>query len=121
MILAALFAIFFIGGPLVFWGFTRSEPSDFGQWVLGTVTALMAGMGMFLRYGFADLWGRHVVLTVLSLALIWLAWIGVLAFGAQALRRVHPGRQMRRWSGIIGAGGTTMPWFGLASANLVQG
>jgi hypothetical protein len=29
------------------------------------------------------------------------------------------GLGMHRWSGVMGAVGTTVPWFGLASANLL--
>ncbi len=54
-----------------------------------------------------------------SLLLIWLGWIGVLAFGTQALRRAHPGPSTRRWTAVLGAIGTTIPWFGLAWASLV--
>lgn len=117
MTLAVLFVVVFVGGPLAFRALTRAASGR----VLAIATAICALAGMALRYGFEDLWGRHVVLTVLSLALIWFAWIGVLAFGALKLRRVDPGQGMRRWTGVIGAAGTTVPWFGLVSANFLQG
>lgn len=118
MILTALFVVFFVAGPLAFRGLTRGRVQ---QRSLGVGTAVCAGAGLALRYGFAELWGRNVALTVLSIALIWFAWIGVLAYGARKLRQVDGGLCMRRWTGVIGAAGTTMPWFGLASANLLQG
>ncbi len=121
MILAALFVVFFLGGPLAFRGLTRGKPQRRAQRVLGVGTAICAAAGLALRYGFPDLWGRHVVLTVIGVALIWFAWIGVLAYGAQAMRQADNGLRMRRWTGILGAAGTTMPWFGLASANLLHG
>ncbi|MEP5728821.1 MAG: hypothetical protein ABJL67_05560 [Sulfitobacter sp.] len=121
MTLGALFVVFFVGGPLGFRMLTRAEPTAYRQWVLGMVTAILAGIGLAMRYGFPELWGRDVAVTVLSIGLIWFAWIGVLAYAAQALRRMDDGPGMRRATGVIGAAGTTMPWFGLASANLVQG
>ncbi len=121
MILALLFVVFFVGGPLAFRLITKVVPTDKSQRMLGIATAILAGSGLALRYGLVDLWGRHIGMTVLSISLIWFAWIGVLAYGARALRQVDTGTRMRRWTGVIGAAGTTMPWFGLASANLVHG
>lgn len=121
MILALLFVVFFVGGPLAFRALTRRGPQVGSQRRLMIGTAVCAGTGLMLRYGFAGRWGQDIVLTVVSIALIWFAWIGVLAFGAQMLRRADGGLRMRRWTGVIGAAGTTVPWFGLASANLVQG
>jgi hypothetical protein len=118
MILVALFVVFFVAGPLAFRSLTQSAVS---RRSLGIGTAVCAGTGLVLRYGFADLWGRNVAFTLISVALIWFAWIGVLAYGARKLRQVDGGLRMRRWTGVIGAAGTTMPWFGLASANLLQG
>lgn len=118
MTLILLFVVFFIGGPLAFRGLTSGR---FGQRALGIGTAVCAGIGLALRYGFPDLWGHDMGLTSISVALIWFAWVGVLAFGAGKLRQLDNGLRMRRWTGVIGAAGTTMPWFGLASANLLQG
>jgi hypothetical protein len=121
MILTLLFVVFFVGGPLAFRGLTREGPMVDSQRRLIIGTLVCAGTGLVMRYGFADLWGRNLQMTVVSVTLIWFAWIGVLAFGALKLRAMDQGVGMRRWTGIIGAAGTTMPWFGLASANLLQG
>ena len=121
MSLPLIFAVFFIGGPLAFRVLTRRGGSAAGQRALGLTTAVLAAAGLFLRYGFADLWGRHVALTVISIALIWFAWIGVLAYAARALRQADKSTAMRRWTAVIGAAGTTMPWFGLASADMFYG
>lgn len=119
MILTALFLLFFVGGPLIFRSVTRVKPSRQGLRRLGFATAFLAAGGIGLRYGFPQRWGQDVWFTGAGILLIWFAWIGVLAFGAQTLRRNDGGLRMRRWTGVIGALGTTMPWFGLASANLV--
>ena len=116
--LVAVFLLFFIGGPLIFRAVTLAKPSRLGLRALGLITAGCAVGGLGIRYGFEQ-WGQDVPLTLAGILLIWMAWIGVLAFGAQALRQADKGMRMRRWTGVIGALGTTMPWFGLASANLV--
>ncbi len=121
MSLPLIFAVFFLGGPLAFRALTRPGGALVGQRVLGVAIAVLAAGGLLLRYGFADLWGRHVALTVVSIALIWFAWIGVLAYGARALRQADRSLAMRRWTAVIGAAGTTMPWFGLASADMFYG
>lgn len=114
-----LFIIVFIGGPLAFRALTRSGPSPAAFRRLALFTALCAATGLTLRYGFAALWGRDLLLTGSGIAFIWGGWIGVLAYGAQVLRRIDPGLRMRRWTAVMGMAGTTMPWFGLASASLL--
>lgn len=84
-------------------------------------TALCAATGLTLRYGFADLWGQNLLITGTGIAFIWGGWIGVLAYGTQVLRRIDHGARMRRWTAVAGAAGTTVPWFGLASASLMAG
>lgn len=116
-----LFVIVFVGGPLTFRGLTCGGPSAAAFRRLALFSALCAATGLTLRYGFADLWGRDTLVTGGGIAFIWGGWIGVLAYGTQALRRVEPGRRMRRWTAVMGATGTTVPWFGLASASLMIG
>lgn len=114
-----VFLIIFVGGPMTFRGLTHGGPSPRAFRRLAMFTALSAAIGLTLRYGFSDLWGSNLVITGTGIAFIWGGWIGVLAYGAQALRRMDTGLRMRRWSAVMGAVGTTVPWFGLASANLL--
>lgn len=116
-----LFLIVFVGGPLAFRGLTRGGPSPAAFRRLAIFTALCAATGLTLRYGFANLWGQNLLITGAGIAFIWGGWIGVLAYGAQALRRIDHGVRMRRWTAVAGAVGTTVPWFGLASASLMVG
>lgn len=115
----ALFVIIFIGGPLCFRSLTRSGPSPAAFRRLALFTAICAATGLTLRYGFPALWGTNLLLTGAGITFIWGGWIGVLAYGAQALRRMDRGLRMRRWTAVMGAAGTTVPWFGLASASLL--
>jgi hypothetical protein len=119
MTYAALFVIVFLGGPLAFRALTQGGPSPVAFRRLALFTAFCAATGLTLRFGFAGLWGRNLLVTGSGLAFIWGGWIGVLAYGAQALRRMDGGLRMRRWTAVLGAMGTTVPWFGLASANLL--
>jgi hypothetical protein len=121
MSFAVLFVIIFVGGPLVFRALTRHGPSLVAFRRLAMFTALCAATGLTLRYGFAHLWGSNLLVTGGGVAFIWGGWIGVLAYGAQALRRTDGGLGMRRWTAVMGAAGTTVPWFGLASASLMIG
>ena len=59
---------------------------------------------------------RQVFLSVL---LIWLAWVLVMVVVARALQAASPTLTMRRWSRAICAMGTTVPWFGFATAQMM--
>jgi hypothetical protein len=119
MTFVVLFAIVFVGGPLAFRGLTRNGPSPAAFRRLAIFTALCAATGLTFRYGFAEVWGRNLLLTGAGVAFIWGGWIGLLAYGTQALRCMDNGVFMRRWTAVMGAAGTTVPWFGLASASLL--
>lgn len=119
--LIGVFALFFVGGPLVFRALTRPAPSREALKGLIVFAAVFALFGLGLRFGFAGSWGRDATLTVCCILALWLAWVGVLAFGVQTFRQAEPGLRMRRWTAILGAAGTTVPWFGLASAQVLVG
>jgi hypothetical protein len=112
------FAILFIGGPLVFRQLTRIA---FGQRILGlmAVALMVAAIGM--KYGAGDLWGEDMRVTMIVLLLIWMAWIVVLALGANALSRMSLDLHARRWVSVAGMAGTTVPWFGLVFARWLEG
>ena len=117
MTLIAVFLIVFVGGPLMFRFQTMRAPSPAGSRFL-VVFALACAVGALgLRYAEVSHWGGDPLVTAAGIVLIWFGWITVLAFGAQALRRADPGRAMRRLTAVLGAAGTTVPWFGLALAS----
>jgi hypothetical protein len=117
MMITVLFLVIFILGPLSFRVLTREAPSQSGSRRLAVLAAVCGIGGLGLRYGGSAQWGSNVVLTVAGIALIWFAWIAILAFGAQALRRADRGLSMQRWTAVVGYAGTTVPWFGLAWAS----
>ena len=120
MKLALVFLTVFVVGPVCFRWLTRAVPTRPRQRALMFFCLMMASGGLLLRYA-SGVWGQDMVATLLGVVMIWFAWIGVLAYGAQALRVADPSRRMRRWTGVLGAVGTTIPWFGLASARWVTG
>lgn len=120
--LVTIFLIFFIGGPLIFRTMTQKAPTSSRMRRLISLTAAFVAAGLVVRFALPNLWGQNLWVTAAGLLLIWRAWIGVLAFVALALRQNDPtSARMRRWTAIIGALCTTVPWFGLASANVMQG
>ena len=56
---------------------------------------------------------------LVSLGSLWLAWISAVAMVAMALRRLAPTVSVRRWLTIGALLATTLPWFGLATAQLM--
>ena len=116
MTLAVIFLIIFIVGPFTFRRLTVAIPSREALRFLGGFVFATALGGLLLRFALESVWGRGVTATAASLTLLWFAWIGVLALGAQALRRSEPSLRMHKWTGIIGSVRTTVPWFGLALA-----
>ncbi len=119
MTLILLFILVFVVGPLFFRALTKGLPSKGRMAFLAIFSFGCATTALAIRYGLARPLDADMLMAGLSLLLIWLGWIGVLAFGTQALRRAHPGTSMRRWTTVLGAIGTTIPWFGLAWASLV--
>ncbi|MEQ6249331.1 hypothetical protein ABMC89_10615 [Sulfitobacter sp. HNIBRBA3233] len=114
-----VFVLVFIGGPLAFRALTAAGPSPRAFRRLALFTAICAATGLVLRYAFAPVWGVNILVTGAAMVFIWGGWVGVLAYGAQALRRADRSVPMRRWTAVMGSLGTTVPWFGLASASLM--
>ena len=54
-----------------------------------------------------------------SIGHIWVAWIAVILFLAQRFSLLDNLLLMRRWTAMIRALATTVPWFGLASARMM--
>lgn len=120
-VLPLVFIFFFVCGPLMFRALTRDDLTNVRMYRLVGATWCFAIAGLGMQYMMVNHWGHDLWLTGVSVLLIWLAWIGVLAFVALALRGKDPGARMHRWTAIVGSIGTTVPWFGLASASLIQG
>ncbi|MAP14466.1 MAG: hypothetical protein CMH86_06080 [Oceanibulbus sp.] len=115
-----VFLIVFLIGPFLFKALIAVPPSLRAIRVLGAVVLAAFLTAIGLRYGLLRFWSDSLwLLGAVALAL-WSAWIAVIALVVQALRCADPRPAMRRWSGVLGAVGTTVPWFGLVLANLMR-
>ncbi|MCR8549068.1 hypothetical protein M4578_14615 [Salipiger sp. P9] len=102
-----LFTLCFVAGPLLFALLMR-----FGQ----SLTLLLAlALGVVSAVLLALLLQDRGALLV-SLGMLWLAWVLAVAMVALTLRRRLPPSVPRRWVIIAGLLATTLPWFGLATA-----
>lgn len=120
MTLVLVFLIVFLIGPFLFKALIAVPPSLRAIRALGAVVLAAFLTAIGLRYGLLRFWSDSLwLLGAVALAL-WSAWIAVIALVVQALRRADPRPAMRRWSGVLGAVGTTVPWFGLVLANLMR-
>ncbi|MGJ8546253.1 MAG: hypothetical protein ACSHWZ_12490 [Sulfitobacter sp.] len=121
MKLVAIFLTVFVAGPMAFKLLTAARPCRRHSLRLLGFTAVMAALGLGIRFGLAARWGSDALLTTAGVLAVWLAWVGILAYSAQALRQYDRGLGMQRWTAVIGAIGTTIPWFGFASASFMGG
>jgi drug/metabolite transporter (DMT)-like permease len=116
--LAIIFATVFVVGPLSYLWLLRPRPSRKQFVGIGCIVAGSTGMSIVLRY-LSGGWGQDVWVTLTGIALIWIAWIAILVFVAQKFRQQDARQVVRRWTSVIGALATTIPWFGLASARMM--
>lgn len=121
MTLAVTFLIVFLVGPWAFRRLTQPVPSPRVMRAVALLALSAFLMALALRIGFASHWGDSLWLSVAVTMALWAAWIAVIALVVQALRRADPRLSMQRWTGALGAAGTTVPWFGLALADLLRG
>lgn len=116
-----LFTIAFVLGPALFLQLTRT---DGYLWPLALVALIMVGLSFVSRQDAslilpAQAGPIQLGPLLLSVFLIWAAWILVLVLMARAVCKRHPGPVARRWARSMGAVGTTVPWFGFATANMM--
>ncbi len=120
MTLVLVFLIVFLIGPFLFKALIAVPPSLRAIRALGAVVLAAFLTAIGLRYGLLRYWNDSLwLLGAVALAL-WSAWIAVIAPVVQALRSADPRPAMRGWSGVLGAVGTTVPWFGLVLSNLMR-
>lgn len=116
MIDALLFAIGFLAGPVIFWVLAKQTPTRTYVITLWAVSVALVAGAFALREWSGDL-GPYGALAVILL--VWLAWITVLALVMLAIRtRTLPPRTRRIAYGLTAAA-TTLPWFGLYTAQMI--
>ncbi|MEP1522269.1 hypothetical protein [Ascidiaceihabitans sp.] len=119
--LVVIFLMVFVAGPLIFFRLVRPAPSLAQFRLLAGISFSTLLVSLALRFGFLGRWGSDPSLTWITVGLIWIAWVGILALGVQRLRMADPSVRMRNWTAVLGAFGTAVPWFGLASAHFMTG
>ena len=117
MIVILLFVMAFILGPALFLVLAQF---DGRAWPLALIASSMAAVSLALRNEVGVILGTAPRTLFASLMLIWLAWVLVLVLVVRAARRTWPGRGPRRIARAFGAMGTTLPWFGFATAQMMS-
>ncbi|QFT91290.1 hypothetical protein FIU86_00420 [Roseovarius sp. THAF9] len=116
MIDALLFAIGFLAGPVIFWVLAKQTPTRAYVTALWAVSVALIFAAFALRQWGGEL-GAYGALAVVLL--VWLAWITVLSLVMLAIRtRTLPPRTRRIAYGATAAA-TTLPWFGLYTAQMI--
>ena len=116
--LVIIFVAVFVVGPLAFLLFLWLAPSK--RRSIGLVCLVVGSTG--LSASLRDLsggWGQNAFYTLAGSGCIWVAWIAVIVFLVQRFCQLDNRPLMRRWTAIIGALATTVPWFGLVSARMM--
>jgi hypothetical protein len=116
--LVIIFVAVFVVGPLAFLLFLRLAPSKRRSIGLVCLVVGSTGMSASLRY-LSGGWGQDAFYTLAGSGCIWVAWIAVIVFLVQRFCQLDNRPLMRRWTAIIGALATTVPWFGLVSARMM--
>lgn len=119
MKLTLTFLVTFLAGPAAFWILARQTPTrGYFRTLFGVLAALIAA-------AFAlNLWGLpaapdHPLAGLAVILTMWLAWIVVLALCVLAVRRSASQNSLKRLAFALGAMATTLPWFGLYTAQMV--
>lgn len=120
MKLVVVFFMVFVIGPILFWCLARPAPSRH------RIAALMAFAILLMVAAFAI---GHWLVPMLTpspypgLAVIvasWLSWIVVLAYCVLALQYRIKSNTGRKTTLALGAMATTLPWFGLYAAQIMD-
>ena len=104
------FALAFVAGPALVLALLRLPPR------LPVLTLQASGV-FAAMVGALVLQGRSAPGL---LAALWLGWLLAVTLVAQALRRRLPGPHTRRWTALGAALAAPLPWFGLATAQLMD-
>lgn len=111
-----LYTMAFVVGPALFLLMSRREGR---LWPPALVASFLVVLSLALRKDAALTLGVGPTPLFFSVFLIWMAWIVVLVMVAGAVRRTFPGLRARRVVRALGAMGTTVPWFGFATAQMM--
>lgn len=114
--LLILYTMAFVVGPALFLALARY---DGRLWPPALIASVMVVLSLALRNEASMSVAVDPGPLFFSILLIWLAWILVLVLVVRAVRRTYPGPTAQRWARGLGAMGTTVPWFGFATAQMM--
>lgn len=108
-VILAAFGLSFVGGPALCAGLLLLPSS------LQVLLAMAAAVVGTLTLGLVWETARPLA----SLAALWLGWVLAVSMLAHALFRRTTGRRIRRWIKVAAILSTPLPWFGLATAQMM--
>ncbi len=113
-----LFTMAFVLGPAVFLALARYDRPN---WPLALIASACVVASFALRSEAGLSLTLQPVPVFLSLMLVWLAWILVMVLVVRALRATYSSPKAQRIARALCAMGTTVPWFGFATARMMGG
>ena len=119
MKLLITFLIVFVVGPVIFWVMTRGRASRLHIASLMGLAILLMLVAFSLGHWLVPMMESSIYPGLGSLLASWLAWIAMLAYCALAVLRRWKSPRARKITLAIGAMATTLPWFGLYTAQMM--
>ncbi|QFS84572.1 hypothetical protein FIU97_17575 [Roseivivax sp. THAF40] len=104
------FVLSFAVGPLLFLLLIQPDPTKplLAALAIGALAAALLGASLFDRSPLS------------GLAAVWLGWVSAVAFIAHAARRMMHRPRTDLATRVAGSLATTIPWFGLATAQMLS-
>lgn len=103
------FLVAFVAGPLLVAAILRLPARVRTLVVLAVLVIACSGAAVLL----------NEKRPLASLVAYWLGWVLAVGLVAQAVRRRMPGPGVRRVTAIVAMMASTLPWFGLATAQMM--
>ncbi|MEO3416512.1 hypothetical protein AAFO92_17815 [Roseovarius sp. CAU 1744] len=119
MKLIVTFFVVFVLGPVLFWRLARPAPSRHRIAALMACAILLMIVAFGIATWMAPMYEPSPYPGLAVIVASWLSWIVVLAYCALALRYRIKSRPLQKVIFAIGAMATTLPWFGLYTAQML--
>lgn len=112
MTLLFAYAVMFIIGPILMLVLVRAQSGRKSHLLAGTVVVALIGGAVA---------GQNGGFELVSLAMMWLAWVVLIAMCVLAVQSRYISNDIRKWSAAIGAMATVIPGLGLTLAIMMAG
>lgn len=117
MTIVIAFFLVFAAGPVLFWFLARRTPSKKNVIFLFVLVAVLIAAAVLVRGGVNS--QSEIYRSLVGLVLLWAAWIVVLSLCCLAAKLTITNKSLAKVALASGAMATTLPWFGLYTAQLV--